>query len=364
MTLDLTHDLAAQGAARRPSPVAGAARRTAAVLAAGLALVVAAAGTGQAAGTGTATAARQGCDGAAAPATATAPAAEAAPAVRAGGTAAQRISFGVTSQLPIGLWSDAAVTLRTPVSKGTVRLDVTSRGFSTDSLVVQRYDARSHRWTDLATRPGGGSSPTHGVFTFPLTATGAGPRAPHTVPLRLQDLDRPGTLTVTASVTDGRGHTYRAPARTTTATRPATTVGGWPGGTTLRRGGPAHEFTVTVRNTTNRAYPALTASYFAYGAGSKHALAPKDLTLQQYRAGKGWTKVPLLAGGCDPGMSATLKAAAASPLKPGATAVYRLKVSVARTAPQDVTSADAGITVGNGDQAFASRQLPFAIRAK
>lgn len=357
-------------AQQRSSAARKTALRTAAAVAAGLALVVGAAGAGQAVaatpGAGGAKPA-PGCGGPAL-GTASAAAASAAqqtvqePSAPAVGSAAQKVSFGVDSQLPIGLWSSSAVTLRTPVSKGTVRLDVSSRGFSTDSLVIQRYDAHTHRWADLDTKPGGGSWPTRGVFTFPVTAADAGAKHPRTIALRLQDLDRPGTLTVAASVSDGHGHTYRAPARTTTATRPEVTVSGWQRGTTLTRGGAARSVTVTVKNTTNRAYPALGAGYFAYGAGTSHALAPKDLKLSQYRPGRGWVHVPLVAGGCDPGMSAVLHTAK-EPLAPGASAVYRLKVAVAGSAPRDVTKADAGLSVGNGDQTFFSQDLPFAIRA-
>ncbi|MEU4211848.1 hypothetical protein AB0F13_17890 [Streptomyces sp. NPDC026206] len=350
-------------AQQRSSRARKSAARTVAALAAGLALTMGAAAPGQAAD---GTQGRSGCDspaagGASAPA---APAKEptAVPAPAAAGNSTQKIAYRVDSQLPIGLWSSSAVTLRTPVSGGKVRLDVTSRGFSTDSLTVQRYDAANRRWADLDTGPGGGSRPTRGTFTFPVTAKGADAGHPHTIALRLQDLDRPGTLTVAASVEDGRGHTYRAPARTTTATRPEVGVVGWKQGTTLERGGPSRAVTVTVKNTTNRAYPALNAFYFAYGAGSDHALTPKDLTLRQYRQGHGWADVPLLAGGCDPGMSATLRPVAKAPLAPGATAVYRLTVAVARSAPRDVARADTGVTVGNGDMSFFSQNLPFAIR--
>ncbi|MEU7133604.1 hypothetical protein [Streptomyces sp. NPDC046261] len=334
-------------------------------LAAGLALTVGAAAPGQAA-PGRAQD-QPSCDTPAARGTST-PAApaqppEAAPAPAPAGTAAQKISYSVDSQLPIGLWSSSAVTLRTPVTKGKIRLDVSSRGFSTDSLTVQRYDTATRRWVDLDSAPGGGSSwPTRATLTFPVSAKGADAKHPHTVALRLQDLDRPGTLTVAASVEDGRGHTYRAPARTTTATRPKVTVSRWQHGTALTRGGSARTVTVTVKNTTNRAYPALGASYFAYGVGKTRALEPKDLTLRQHRSGRGWERVALVAGGCDPGMSAALRPVAVSPLAPGATAVYRLKVAVARTAPRDVDRADAGVTVSNGDMSFFSKDLPFTIR--
>ncbi|MEX2980514.1 hypothetical protein [Streptomyces sp. C36] len=352
---------------QRSSVARKAAGRTAAALAAGLALVMGAAGAAHAA-PADGVRAETGCDTSPAAGSATAARTAAqesaeAPAPAATGTAAQKVSYSVTSQLPIGLWSPSSVTLRTPVTKGKVRLDVTSKGFSTDSLSVQRFDPRTKRWLDLDTAPGGGSWPTRGVFTFPVTAKGASAAHPHTVALRLQDLDRPGTLSVTASVEDGRGHTYRAPARTTTATRPQVTVGGWKNGTVLERGGDAREVTVTVKNTTNRAYPSLAASYFAYGAGASHALTPKDLVLSQYRTGQGWVRVPLLAGGCDPGMSARLLPAVKGPLAPGAVAVYRLKVAVAGSAPRDVTTADAGVTVANGDMSFFSQALPFTVRA-
>ncbi|MFI9723245.1 hypothetical protein ACIHFE_26920 [Streptomyces sp. NPDC052396] len=284
------------------------------------------------------------------------------PDTAAVGKAAQKLSFKVASQLPIGLWSPATLTLRTPVDKGTVRLDVSSRGFSTDSVAVQRYEPGSHRWVDLNTKPGGGSWPHHGVFTFPLTAKASAAR-PYSVALRLQDLDRPGTLTVAASAKDGHGHTYRAHGRTATATRPQVTVAGWKKGTALVRGGAAQPFTVTVKNTTNRSYPALTTAWYAYGEAKGHALTTKDLVLQQYRSGRGWQTVPLLANGCDPGLGAVLKAAD-RPLAPGGTAVVRLRLSVAATAPREVNTAESGVTVATGDQSFYSRQLPFAIRAR
>ncbi|MCC2275859.1 hypothetical protein LKL35_10575 [Streptomyces sp. ET3-23] len=351
----MTHKFAQQ----RSSSALRSAARPAVVLAAGLALVMSAAGAGQAAGGRAAV--RTAC-GALAGRAAAVPEAAPAPDLEAVGNAAQQISYSLAPELPIGLWSSSAVTLRTPARKGTVRLDVDSHGFSTDSLVVQRYVPATRTWTDLKTGPGGGSAPTHGVFTFPVT-TSADARHPQTVALRLQDLDRPGTLTVTATVDDGRGHTYRAPARTSAATRPTTTVTGWPAkGVTLTRGGAARPFTLTVKNTTGRTYPAIAVSYFAYGAGRSHALRPADLILQQYRAGHGWERVPLVANGCDPGMSTPLRPSSRS-VAPGATADYRLRVAVSRTAPADVATAESGIAVSNGDQSFSSRELPFAIGA-
>ncbi|WP_078870952.1 hypothetical protein [Streptomyces caatingaensis] len=273
-----------------------------------------------------------------------------------------KVSFTVANaQAPIGLWSKAALTLRTPVTKGTARLDLASHGFSTDSVTVQRYVPARHAWVDLDSRSGGGSWPQRGTLTFPVSAKDASARHPYSVALRFQDLDRPGRLTVNASVTDGRGRTLRAPARTVTATRPQVSVGGWQGTPALTRGGAARTFTLTVRNTTNRAYPALGATYFAYGAGKQHALTPKDLLLQQYRPGRGWERVDLTAGGCDPGMGATLRPGK-KVLAPGATAVYRLRLSVAKSAPRDVVKADSGISVNNGDQSFFSRRLLFTVR--
>ncbi|MDT0447914.1 hypothetical protein [Streptomyces hesseae] len=357
-------------AQRRTSAARKVTVRTAAALAAGLALVMGAAATGQAAAAtpagGTAPA-KPGCDGAEqAGATSAAPAWAAAhqpaPVPALTGTAAQNVAYGMPGQLPIGLWSDSGVTLRTPVTKGTVRLDVSSKGFSTDSLTVQRYEPSSRRWVDLDSKPGSGSFPTRGVLTFPVSAPDASPKHPVGIALRLQDLDRPGTLTVAASLDDGRGHTYRAPVRTAEATRPKVTLTGWDRGATLRRGGTGRTVTVTVKNTTDRAYPALNGSYYAYGAGGSHALTPKDLTLSQYRTDRGWVRVPLVAGGCDPGMSAALLPTTGKRLlAPGETAVYRLKVAVARSAPRDVTHADAGFTVGNGDASFHSQELPFTI---
>ncbi|MFG2178446.1 hypothetical protein ACGFLS_06975 [Streptomyces abikoensis] len=356
-------------AQRRSSAVRKATVRTAAALAAGLALVMGTAAPGQAAATsaGGAAPATAGCDtpdraGAASAAPAWAAAHQPAPVPALTGTAAQSFAYGMPGQLPIGLWSESGVTLRTPVTKGTVRLDVASKGFSTDSLTVQRYEPRDRRWVDLDTKPSSESFPTRGVLTFPVTAPDASAQHPVGIALRLQDLDRPGTLTVAASLDDGRGHTYRAPARSAEATRPKVTVSGWDKGATLRRGGTGRVVTVTVKNTTDRAYPALNGSYFAYGAGGSHVLTPKDLTLSQYRSDRGWVGVPLVAGGCDPGMSAALLPTTGKRvLAPGETAVYRLKVAVARTAPRDVTRADAGISVGNGDASFHSQQLPFTI---
>ncbi|MCD9194270.1 hypothetical protein [Streptomyces albireticuli] len=355
---------------RRLPGVRGAAVGSVLALAAGLAFVAGSAGPAAAIPAAAVAKPSEGCEGggnardAAKSASVTA-ATAAADAVRprstAVGTAAERISHSLPAQAPIGLWTESSVTLRTPVSKGTVRLDVTSRGFSTDSLAVQRYVPESHRWVDLTAGTSGSGSPQHAVLTFPLT-TSASATKPHTVALRFMDLDRPGTFTVTASVTDGKGHTYRAPARTATTTRPEASVGGWHQGTTLTRGGPAGEFTLTVKNTTDRAYPRPYASYFAYGAGNGHALTPKDIDLQQYRPGHGWERVALVAGGCDPGMSATLRPATNGPLAPGATATYRLRVAVAGSAPRDVTAADAGVTAGNGDLSYFSQELPFTIK--
>lgn len=275
---------------------------------------------------------------------------------------ARKVSFTVASaQAPIGLWSKAALTLRTPVAKGTARLDLASRGFSTDSVTVQRYVPAKHAWVDLDSRSGSGSWPQRGTLTFPVSAKDASPRHPFSVALRFQDLDRPGSLTVNASVTDGRGRTLRAPARTVTATRPQVSVSGWQGTPSLVRGGAAQAFTLKVRNTTNRTYPALNVTYFAYGAGKRNTLTPKDLLLQQYRPGHGWEKVNLTAGGCDPGMGAALRPGKTA-LAPGATAVYRLRLSVAGTAPRDVVKADSGVSVNNGDQSFFSRRLLFTIR--
>ncbi|MEV4441933.1 hypothetical protein AB0K09_23580 [Streptomyces sp. NPDC049577] len=355
-------------AQQRSSAAKRQAVRAAAAVTAGLALVVGAAGAGQAATAGAPAAGNApGCgalrDTAPASPAAAVPAAADTPSVLPSGRAGQKISQSLPAQLPIGLWSSSAITLRTPVTKGTVRLDVRSKGFSTDSLVVQRYEPKTRRWLDLRTTPSKESWPQHGVFTFPVT-TNADDRHPQTTALRLQDLDRPGTLTVAASVTDGHGHTYRAPARTTTATSPRVTVSGWQKGVTLTRGGAARDLTLTVKNTTDRAYPALNASYYAYGAGKSHALAPKDLDLRQYQSGRGWVRVPLRANSCDPGMNTALRPVAKAPLAPGATVVYRLRIAVDRLAPRDVTNAEAGITVGNADQSFFSRPLPFAIRAK
>ncbi|MGW7001985.1 hypothetical protein ACWGCW_03900 [Streptomyces sp. NPDC054933] len=353
----MTRRIAQQRTAKAHKAAAG----SAVALTAGLALVVGTAGTGQAATAPAVDGAKASPSCGAMQEAATAPADSQAPSVTAVGTAGQKISYGLAAQAPIGLWSSSSVTLRTPVSKGAVRLDVSSRGFSTDSLEVQRYVPRTHRWVDLNTSPGSGSWPQHGVFSFPVSAA-ASPSHPYTVALRIQDLDRPGSLTVAASVNDGHGHTYRAAARTATATRPTITVSGWQRGTTLVRGGAARDLTLTVKNTTDRAYPALDASYFAYGQGKGHALVPKDLVLKEYQPGRGWVRISLLPNGCDPGMAVALRPTRKAPLAPGATAVYRLRLAVAKSAPGDVTHADAGVSVGNGVLPFASQEVPFAIR--
>ncbi|WP_212764242.1 hypothetical protein [Streptomyces sp. I05A-00742] len=353
-------------AQRRSSGVRKAARGAAVALTAGVVL----AGTAWSAEAAPAVRTapdRTDCGGFRAAAAPAVPAADRdqAPEVPPTAAGTRALSYSVASaQAPIGLWSKAGLTLRTPVTKGTARLDLSSRGFSTDSVAVQRYEPAKHAWVDLDTKPGGGSWPQRGTFTFPVSAPKASARNPYAVALRFQDLDRPGTLTVDASVADGRGHTYRAPSRTVTATRPKVAVTGWTGGTaTLRRGGEARPFTITVRNTTNRSYPALNVNYFAYGAGKQHALTPKDLVLQQYRPGHGWEKVALTAGGCDPGMGASLRPARTA-VAPGATVVYRLRLAVAASAPRDVVKADSGFSVSNGDQAFFSKRLPFTIRGK
>ncbi|MFE7312260.1 hypothetical protein ACFU7T_03960 [Streptomyces sp. NPDC057555] len=283
------------------------------------------------------------------------------PAMAATGTAAQKLSYSLAPEAPIGLWSSSNVTLRTPVSKGTVRLDVTTQGFISASLLIQRYDEKSHRWVDLDVQHGGTETPDKGRFTFPLSSA-ANPGHPATVALRVKAIDRPGRLTVTASIDDGHGHTYGAPTRSAVVDRPTTTVTGWPAGAGLVRGGAAKEFDLTVKNTTKRAYPDLNAAYFAYGQNSERAVVPKDLVLQQYVPGHGWQRVSLVPGGCDPGMSAALIPTAKTPLAPGATAVYRMRLAVAGDAP--VVDVEAGVSVGTGDTSLDYQTLPFKIRAK
>ncbi|QHC24047.1 hypothetical protein [Streptomyces sp. GS7] len=350
---------------------------SAAAVVAGLALVIGAAAPGQAvpAATAGARSSVPNCGAAA-----TAPGAAAArsnaaagtetapdtgftgsPATAVTGSAAQKLSYSLAPEAPIGLWSSSNVTLRTPVSKGTVRLDVTTQGFIADSLLMQRYDEKSHRWVDLDVQRVGTERPDKGRFSFPVSVA-ASPGRPATVALRVQAIDRPGRLAVAASVVDRHGRTYRAPTRSAVVDRPATTVTGWPSGTGLVRGGAAKEFELTVRNTTKRAYPALNAGYFAYGQSGGRAVAPKDLVLQQYVPGHGWQRVPLVPGGCDPGMSAELTPTARSPLAPGATAVYRLRLAVAGGAP--AADVEAGVSVGTGDTSFFYRTLPFRIRAR
>ncbi|KPC58394.1 hypothetical protein [Streptomyces chattanoogensis] len=347
-----------------------------AALAAGLAMVVGTAANGQAAPVPAAAGARSvpRCGVAAtAPMTAarttvgagseaaSPTGAEAAPPTGVTGNAAQKFSYTLAPEAPIGLWSSSNVTLRTPVSKGRVRLDVTTHGFSAASLMMQRYVHKTHRWVDLDAKPVGSAHPDRGTFTFPVSVA-AGPGRPAKVALRVQAIDRPGRLTVAASVDDGHGHTYRAPALNAVVDRPTTTVTGWPRGTALVRGGAAREFTLAVKNTTERSYPALNAGYFAYGQSNGRALAPKDLVLEQHVPGHGWQRVMLVPGGCDPGMSARLIPTAEAPLAPGATAVYRMRLAVAGSAP--VTTVEAGVSVGTGDTSLFYRTLPFPIRAQ
>ncbi|MER6051322.1 hypothetical protein ABT168_28385 [Streptomyces sp. NPDC001793] len=358
--------------AQRPMGARRATAGSAAALAAGMALVIGAAAPGQAAPAAAAAGARS-VPNCGAPATGVAGTTDVerttgitgttGDAVMAVGTgsAAQKLSYSLAPEAPIGLWSSSNVTLRTPVSKGAVHLDVTTQGFIAASLMIQRYDEKSHRWLDLNVRPDSGDRPNTGRFSFPLSVA-AGPGRPTTVALRVQAIDRPGRLAVTASVDDGHGHTYRAPTRNAVVDRPTTTVTGWSRGTGLVRGGAAKEFALTVKNTTKRAYPALNAGYFAYGQSGSRAVAPKDLVLQQYVPGRGWQRVSLVPGGCDPGMSAELIPTAKTPLAPGATAVYRMRLAVAGDAP--VTDVDAGVTVGTGDTSFSYQALPFKIRTK
>ncbi|MYT28491.1 MULTISPECIES: hypothetical protein [unclassified Streptomyces] len=358
--------------AQRPARAWKATAGSAAAVAAGMALVIGAAAPGQAApaaaAAGTARSAPN-CGGAVtapmtgATRTNTSAGTEASPAATAvvGGNAAQKFSYSLGSEAPIGLWSSSNVTLRTPVSKGTVRLDVTTQGFIADSLMIQRYDEKSHRWVDLHTQPAGSDHPNKGRFSFPLSVA-ASPGRPATVALRVQAIDRPGRLAVAASVDDGHGHTYRAPTRNAVVDRPTTTVKGWPRDAGLVRSGAAKEFELTVKNTTKRAYPALNAGYFAYGQSGNRAVAPKDLVLQQYVPGHGWQRVSLVPGGCDPGMGAKLIPTAKTPLAPGATAVYRMRLAVAGDAP--VTDVEAGVSVGTGDTSFYYQTLPFKIRTK
>ena len=296
------------------------------------------------------------------------PSAAAVAALAAGGGAAAVVSYRQAAQLPIGLWSAAAVTLRVPAGRGTVRLDLTSEGFSTDSMEVQRWVSSAHRWLDLTAASSTADFPTHDRFSFTLVTTAAVAKsrtrpAAQTVALRLQDLDRPGSLAVTASYTDAHGRTHRAPVRRSPVTRPQTHFTGWAAHTVLVRGGAARSLTMTVKNTTDRAYPSVAALFYAYGMGGGHALVPDDLVLQQYLAGTGWTRLRLVAGACDPGMSATPRPAAGVRLAPGATTTVRLRLAVAATAPTAVTRAEAGLSVQSGDTSLASASLPFTLRA-
>ena len=276
--------------------------------------------------------------------------------------AARHLWYGQAGELPIGLWSDATVVLRAPAAHGTVRLDLASRGFSTDSVEVQRWVPASHRWVDLTTAGSGDAFPTRGSSSFPIT-TRASLSHPEIVPLRLQDLDRPGRLSVTASFADGHGHTYRAPAVSSAVTRPHAALTGWPAHAALVRGGPAQRFGLAVRNTTGRAYPSLTALFDAYGMGGGRVLTPRDLVLQQYVSGHGWVGLPLVASVCDPGMSTVLRPAAGIALAPGAGETVQLRLAVAKGAPPEVGSAFAGLVVQSGDTALASESLPFTVRS-
>ncbi|GAA2642825.1 hypothetical protein [Streptomyces lunalinharesii] len=340
---------------------------SAATVVAGLALVIGAAAPGQAVTVAAGARSVPNCGAAtaagasAAPRTNAAAATEAAPTPTVTGNAAQQLSYSLAPEAPIGLWSSSNLTLRTPVSKGTVHLDVTTHGFIADSLLMQRYDAKAHRWVDLDVRSAGGQSPNKGRFSFPVSAA-ASPGHPTTVALRVQAIDRPGRLDVSASVDDGHGHTYRAPTRSTVVDRPTATVTGWTDGAGLVRGGAAKEFDLRVKNTTKRAYPALNAGFSAYGQAGDRFVAPKDLVLQQYVPERGWQHVPLVPSGCDPGMSAALAPTAKKPLAPGATAVYRLRLAVAKDAPE--AKVEAALSVGNGDTSLSYRSLPFEIRAK
>ncbi|MGG2460737.1 hypothetical protein ACO0M4_13120 [Streptomyces sp. RGM 3693] len=342
---------------------------SAAAVVAGLTLVIGAAAPGQAVPVAATAGARPMLNcGAAATApmaaatrTNTAAATESAPAPAVTGNAAQKLSYSLAPEAPIGLWSSSNVTLRTPVSKGTVRLDVTTQGFIADSLLMQRYDEKSHRWVDLDVRSVGSENPNKGRLSFPVSVA-ASPGRPATVALRVQAIDRPGRLAVAASVDDGHGHTYRAPTRSAVVDRPTTTVTGWPRGAGLVRGGAAKEFELTVKNTTKRAYPALNAGYSAYGQSGDRTVAPKDLVLQQYVPGHGWQRVSLVPGGCDPGMSAELIPTAKTPLAPGATTVYRMRLAVAGDAP--LANVEAGVSVGAGDTSLSYQTLPFKIRAR
>jgi hypothetical protein len=353
--------------------------RMAAVCAAGVALVVGAAGAGQAAastvadGTGSAT---PQCGAAHAQASGPGTGSQGMGAQGAGGSAdapsaisgqavatRQPLAFELPRQAPIGLWTDADLTLRAPAPKGTVRLDVKSAGFSTDSLEVQRYVPQTRQWVDVQSAPNGASWPHTATFSFPLS-TAAGAAHPYSVALRFQDVDRPGTFSVAASVADGRGHVYLAPTRSAATTRPAVSVSGWAPHTVLARGGAARSFTVTVKNTTDRSYPALDAGYFLYGAGRNHTLLASNVALQEFQPGRGWVRVKVLPDGCDPGLNASLPNAQQGALEPGASAVYRLRIAVAGSAPADVTSVDAGVSVGTGSNPLFWQDLPFSIAGK
>src|SRR5579884_2623654 len=137
--------------------------RTAAVCAAGVALVMGAAGVGHAAASTDVRGARQAapqCGAAAAGGTGAATASVAAGSAAPAGQAAtqpaatrQPLTFDLPRQAPVGLWTAAGLTLRAPVAKGTAHLDVNSTGFSTDSLEVQRYVPQTRQWVDLASAP-------------------------------------------------------------------------------------------------------------------------------------------------------------------------------------------------------------------
>ncbi|MFC1410140.1 hypothetical protein ACEZCY_12815 [Streptacidiphilus sp. N1-12] len=338
-----------------------------AVVAAAAAMVLACAGAGSAAPrsatVGSVQAGQDACGAYASELVAATKAAEPGPApadLRAFGASTQSVAYHQPKQLPIGLWSMASVTLRAPATHGTVRLALTSKGFSTDSMEIQRWIAAQHRWVDLTASSSDDSFPTRGTFSFSF-ATAASPGHPQTVALRMQDLDRPGSLSVAASYADGHGHTYRDPAVGAAVTRPRSSLTGWPAHTTLVRGGAAQSFTLTVKNTTDRTYPAISTLFYAYGMGGSQVLTPRDLVLEQYQAGHGWTALPLVASGCDPGMSVVPRPTAGVRLAPGASATVRLRLAVAGTAPRAVTRAEAGLAVQSGDTSLASSSLPFRV---
>lgn len=249
------------------------------------------------------------------------------------------VTLQLDRQLPMTLWTEGTLTVRLPVRHGTVRLAVTTKGFSTISLATQRWSDTGRRWLDVLGHAQGGA-PVSDVLSFPLTAPHASAAHPVRVRVRFQAVDRPGTVTLVPVVADGPGHSFGGRSVSSQVTRPQTTLSGWPGGTVLRRGGAFHPFTLTLRNTTDRRYDSLNAVYYAYGQTGRTVLTGRDLELEQL-VGRAWVRLAL-TDHCDPGLSAVLRDSGGRSLAPGRSLVYRLRLralSVRRPARTTLESA-------------------------